>query len=105
MKTRSSHRPNGTTQSQRVRFELVAPRAQTVCIAGTFNDWHPQATPMIDMGQGRWAKELMLPPGAHQYRFVVDGEWLTDPQASETVPNTFGSTNALLKIAQPPHTL
>lgn len=53
---------------------------------------------MIGIGDGRWAKELMLPAGQHEYRFVVDGEWFTDPRAAETTPNSFGTTNAVLKI-------
>ncbi len=98
MKTRTSRQPNGKAVAQRVHFELAAPHAQSVCIAGSFNDWHPQATPMIAINDGRWAKDLMLPPGEHQYRFIVDGEWISDPHAAETVPNAFGTTNTLLKL-------
>jgi hypothetical protein len=36
-----------------VRFEFTYPTAVTVCIAGTFNGWHPEATPMIPWGDGR----------------------------------------------------
>ena len=41
-----------------------------VGIAGTFNDWRPQATPMIRLNDGRWAKELALPPGTYEYCLV-----------------------------------
>jgi hypothetical protein len=27
------------------------------------NDWHREVTPILDMGEGRWLKELMLAPG------------------------------------------
>ena len=30
---------------------------------------------------------------------VVDGEWMPDPRARETVPNPFGGRNSLLKVA------
>lgn len=84
-----------------VHFEFVHPTAQCVCIAGTFNEWHCSTAPMIALGEGRWAKELLLPPGTYEYRFIVDGEWVGDPQANETVANPFGSHNTILRV-QPP---
>lgn len=59
------------------------------------------ATPMIALREGRWAKELMLTPSAYEYRFVIDGERVSDPQANETVTNPFGSHNILPRV-QPP---
>jgi 1,4-alpha-glucan branching enzyme len=87
-----------------VHFEFVHPTAQRICIAGTFNEWHCSATPMIALGEGRWAKELLLPPGTYEYRFVVDGEWVGDPKANETVENPFGSHNMLLRVPPPADT-
>jgi 1,4-alpha-glucan branching enzyme len=69
-----------------------------VCIAGSFNDWHPNATPMVALGNGRWVKELMLPPGRYEYRLVADGEWVDDPKAKEVAPNPHGGVNAVLTI-------
>ena len=81
-----------------VCFELTHPTAQAVSIAGSFNDWHPTASPMIALGEGRWRKELTLPPGRYEYRLVVDGQWVDDPAAKETVPNPFGGLNAVLEV-------
>ena len=69
-------RNKAKTKSTRL-VELVAsfPGARSVCVAGTFNDWHPLVTEMINVGGDRWAKALTLPPGRYEYRFVVDGEW------------------------------
>ena len=53
---------------------------------------------MIPVGEGRWVKELALPPGDYEYRFVVDGAWIPDPLAKETVPNPFGEMNSVLKV-------
>lgn len=69
-----------------------------VCIAGSFNDWHPSATPMLHMSHDRWVKELSLPPGRYEYCLVVDGKWLCDPTAAEKVPNPFGGCNAVLIV-------
>ena len=54
---------------------------------------------MIAVGQGRWAKDLALPPGDYEYRLVVDGQWLPDPQVAETVPNPFGGLNSIRRVA------
>jgi len=85
-------------------FELVAPTAREVALAGSFNDWHPTATPMIPLGHGRWGKELVLKPGRYEYRFVVDGHWLADPAAKECAPNPYGEFNSVLVVRGPTRT-
>jgi hypothetical protein len=65
-----------------------------------FNDWHPGATPMIDLGHGRWVKELTLPPGRYEYQFVVDGHWMHDRTAHETVYNPFGGLNSVVEVPE-----
>ena len=85
-----------------VRFEFTHPTATTVCLAGTFNDWSPIAKPMHHSGKGHWLKDTVLAPGAYEYRLVVDGQWMPDPLAKETVPNTYGGCNSVLKVATSP---
>jgi 1,4-alpha-glucan branching enzyme len=85
-----------------VRFEFTHPTATTVCVAGTFNDWHAEAKPLHSVGDGRWLKETVLPPGTYEYCLVVDGEWMPDPGAKETVSNPFGGRNSILKVADSP---
>ena len=80
------------------RFEFQHGEASAVCIAGSFNDWRPDATPMVALGDGRWVKELTLPPGRHEYRFVVDGAWVDDPNAKEVAPNSHGGVNAVVTV-------
>jgi len=82
-----------------VRFTLVAQGARQVAVAGDFNDWNPQSTMLVNQdGQGNFVGTLSLPPGAHEYMFVVDGKWVTDPTASELRPDGFGRTNAILRL-------
>lgn len=86
-------------QLEPVRFEFTDPCAATVCVAGTFNDWQPAAKPLHPLGGGRWLKETALLPGTYEYCLVVDGRWIPDPLAKETVPNPFGGRNSLLRVA------
>lgn len=82
-----------------VQFELYAHQAGAVSVVGTFNDWKPGVTPLIARGGGKWAKELPLPPGRYEYRFVVDGKWMDDPKAKASVPNPHGGRNAVLEVS------
>ncbi len=82
-----------------VRFVLVAPDAHNVSLAGTFNQWDAQATPLVRSGSsGVWTATLTLPAGQHQYAFVVDGQrWVPDPGAP-SVDDGFGRRNSLLTL-------
>ncbi len=93
---------NAGLQPQPVRFEFTHPTATAVSVAGTFNDWHPTTKSMHPAGGGRWLKETALMPGTYEYCLVVDGRWVPDPLAKETVPNPFGGRNSVLKVASSP---
>ena len=45
-----------------------------------------------------WKANVPLAPGRYEYRFVADGQWLSDPNAKESVGNDFGSTNSVLVV-------
>jgi hypothetical protein len=72
---------------------------RSLCIAGTFNDWHPGATPMIAISPGLWAKDLKLSPGTYEYCLIVDGHWRHDPRCPDSVENPFGGLNSVLNVA------
>lgn len=101
MKHRKHHNNPGHPEPEMepVHFEFTDPEAHAVFIAGTFNDWQPEAKPMHPTGNGRWLKETVLPRGTYEYCFVVDGKWMPDPLAKETVPNPFGGRNSVLIVA------
>jgi 1,4-alpha-glucan branching enzyme len=103
MKHNKKHNTNSTALPlMPVTFEFTHPTATSVCVAGTFNDWQPAAKPMHHFGDGRWHKESVLPPGTYEYCLVVDGQWMPDPLAKETVANPFGGRNSLLTVATSP---
>ncbi len=81
-----------------VKFELYERNARAVFVAGTFNAWNPTATPLKSNGSGKWETTLRLSPGKYQYRFIVDGKWIADPLAKETVPNPFEGVNSVLVV-------
>ena len=82
----------------KVRLELSKPGAQSVAIAGSFNSWQPEQAKTT--GNGGWVKELTIAPGRYEYMFVVDGQWMADPNAKEFAPNPFGGQNSVLVITK-----
>lgn len=82
-----------------VQFLYVAREAETVAVAGDFNEWSDRGFRLEDPdGDGIWTGEALLSPGLHKYMFVVDGEWVTDPQADRYVDDGFGNRNALIEV-------
>ena len=83
-----------------VNFICNAPQAQSVSLVGDFNGWDPQRTRMIRLDhEGRWTARLKLPPGVHQYSFVIDGStWVPDPGAKTTLADGFGGRNSVIIV-------
>jgi 1,4-alpha-glucan branching enzyme len=96
------HAKSAGPQLVPVRFEFNHPTATAVCVAGTFNQWQPEAKSLHPVGCGYWLKETVLPVGTYEYCLVVDGQWMPDPLARETVPNPFGGKNSLLRVVTSP---
>lgn len=90
--------PNLTT----VRFVMndSSRTAQSVSVIGSFNDWATERSVMwYDTDSGAWVLEAKLPPGDHEYMFLVDGNRLVpDPQAAMTRDDGFGNKNSILFV-------
>lgn len=83
----------------RVHLEYRAPLARAVSVAGDFNGWRPEATPLARGPGGLWTAEVPLAPGRrYQYMLVVDGAWVTDPSAAAVADDGFGGQNAVLDL-------
>jgi 1,4-alpha-glucan branching enzyme len=82
-----------------VPMEYFAPEANTVAVAGDFNQWDIQAHMLKKSKAGWWKTSVKLAPGRYQYRFVVDGEqWSEDPENPAKQPNEFASFNSILEV-------
>lgn len=92
--------PEVSPKPGRVSFELVKPGAKQVCVAGSFNNWKPETAPLVPTDNGRWVGDLVIKPGRYEYLFVVDGQWLPDPKAKESVKNPFGGLNSILGVSE-----
>jgi 1,4-alpha-glucan branching enzyme len=85
----------GKDKTKKVQFELFAPDAQKVSLAGNFNNWDTRGNLMKKDKKGTWKITLSLKPGRYEYRFFKDGDWENDPSCAGSVPNEFGSKNCV----------
>ncbi len=64
---------------QPVVFKLKGnTNARKVCVAGTFNGWKSDELRMRKTRNG-WVLPAIIPAGNYGYKFIVDGNWITDP--------------------------
>ena len=84
---------------KRIKFELAAEPGMEVSVAGTFNDWTPGKHKLVDKeGTGAYGKQVLVPVGRHEYKFVVGEDWQIDPDCDEWTTNEFGSLNNILYV-------
>ena len=81
-----------------VLFTVRADSGKAVYLAGCFNDWAPAALKMDEKKTGVYSVSVKLDPGVYQYKFVVDGEWLADPECTDFVSNDKGTFNSLITV-------
>lgn len=74
--------------------------ARTVAVSGTFNGWRTDEL-LLNKVAGGWELPYVLGPGNYQYKYLVDGKWISDPENPITADNQMG--NSFL-IIQPNYT-
>ena len=93
-------RPDVGEEEGIAQFVARFPGARSVAVVGSFNDWRAGSITLEDRDHdGVWRGVVVLPAGAHEYMFVVDGErWVADPLAGRYVEDDFGRENSLLIV-------
>ena len=85
----SKGRTKGTT-----RFALrTTDRPSAVAVAGDFSAWQP--LPMKKQRDGLFVRHVATPTDGFQYKFIVDGRWMTDPDKSHFAPDPYGGVNSV----------
>jgi 1,4-alpha-glucan branching enzyme len=77
------------------------PEAEKVVLTGNFNAWNTGELFMAKTAEG-WKLPYVLAAGNYEYKYIVDGKWITDPGD----PFTSGEgnyTNSVL-VVKPNHT-
>lgn len=83
-----------------VTFVLAAPAAHEVAVIGSFNGWNAAGWTMRrDTATGLWTLATALPPGSHEYVFLIDGATsVPDSSAPLSADDGFGSRNSVLLV-------
>ena len=86
-----------------VTFTIKAPAAQLVVITGAspyFPNWSPDGIPMTKGDDGVWSYTLTAKKSDEiVYKFLLDGAWLADPNAPDTIDDGFGGRNGVVPVA------
>jgi 1,4-alpha-glucan branching enzyme len=84
---------------RKVTFSLENADANEVFLIGDFNEWNPKTHPMKSNENGTWVRNVIIPPGKYEYKFLVDGQWKEDPQNDQLYPNCFGTYNNIINVS------
>jgi hypothetical protein len=68
--------------------------AKRVMLAGSFNNWEPEALAMSNTDSG-WIAKVKLGPGKYWYKFIVDGRWTTDTDNRVSENDGLGNVNSV----------
>jgi len=85
----------------RVRFAFTAPRAASVAVVGSWNDWArdvPAQRLRPGPQPGAWEARLALPPGTYRFQFLVDGRAVSPPAAVRHADDGFGGQDGIVEI-------
>ena len=83
---------------RKVTFSLENADANEVFLIGDFNKWNPKSHPMKSDENGAWVRNMIIPPGEYEYKFIVDGQWKEDPQNEQLSLNCFGTYNNIINV-------
>lgn len=86
-------------RQKRINFELKAPGARKVTLAGDFNSWKETEMSTKRKNSGLWRVGVNLQPGRYEYKFIVDGQWINDPANANIVNNSLGTLNSVKEVA------
>ena len=66
-----------------------------MAVAGEFSRWAHDPVPLTRRQEGVFATTLRLDHGLHEYKFIVDGQWMPDPDNPVQTRNDFGLPNSV----------
>jgi glucoamylase len=75
--------------------------AESVMVAGDMTNWNPGRVFMQKIGDNLFAVELDFSPSARtEYKFIVDGKWITDELNPNKLDNGVGGENSVLAMSE-----
>ncbi len=90
---------SGEEKVYQVRFVIREPQANTVAVAGDFNQWVPALLRPEPDEKGVYSIEIPIKEGTYGYSFVIDGDrWVSDQSANQVIGDGFGGKNTIIRL-------
>lgn len=84
----------------KVTFSIEAKEANSASVIGDFNNWNPKEGELSKLKNGTFKGLFEVPKDAtYEFKYVVDGNFLNDPEADGYVYNDFaGAENSVVTV-------
>lgn len=69
--------------------------AKEIVLMGSFNHWDENDFKIEKYPNGYWVYSLPPSGGKHHYKYIVDGEWVVDPDNSVMEYDNEGHVNSV----------
>jgi 1,4-alpha-glucan branching enzyme len=79
------------------KFSVKANGSKKVAVAGDFTKWQP--VEMRKQKDGSYSATVPLAAGSHEYKFILDGQWVVDPDNNAWSLNPYGTLNSVVQVS------
>lgn len=83
----------------KVTFNVAAPDAEKIVVAGDFNNWDENNFQLKKLKSGVFKGTIDLEKDKeYQFKYIVDGNWANEEEADGKKWNEFASENSILVL-------
>ena len=89
----------GFRDKDKIKVTFVLPDGSPkASVVGDFNDWDPEANPLIRRSNHTYSTSVELDEGGrYEFRYRLEnGEWWNEDDADEQMSNEFGDMNSVI---------
>ena len=90
----------GSANADERAFELEAPGARSVYLAGEMTGWDRHKLPLHRDADGKWRVVVDLANEEWLYKFIVDGRWTADPGTADHDADGQGGQHSFLFVGR-----
>lgn len=87
-----------TIEGRKVTFMLYRPDAKEIAMAGSFNNWKAIKMFRKKDDPATWGVQFVLPPGQYNYKYIINGNWMPDPENYAMIQDDNGNWNSSFRI-------
>lgn len=86
-------------KEKKVEFRVRGNPGSKVFLAGTFTRWASGRIALNDNGNsGIFKGEVTLSPGTYEYKFIVNEDWIQDPENPKFKLSDLGTINSVVVV-------